>query len=530
MTVGSSVSWRARLALALAVIVVVGAIATAQVRQGLSRVHGELVSVAEHRASMLEAWFAERIATTSLSATSFPQAELYAAWRDAGDLVARDRLFRRLTQFAAAGGFSEVALLDEGGRLLWSSAGRVDEGGTWTGLGGWAGGAAPGTFGQLGLYGDAGGTLHADFVAALPTAPPGPSPVVVYHANTESLYAERVARWATRHVSATVVLFQAVEGGVAGLARTVGAASGGPGGVDRSASWFLGREASTALAMRLAVGSLAPLQVAAGHDHRGMRIVGAGQEVGDTGWYVLAQVDRGELRADIVPVAALGLLLVVLAYGTGLYVLQWMAAKQRANVAVATARADAQREHTERFLAAIADASPDAIYAKDLEGRYLFVNRAGSDFVGRSSDDVVGRIDRELFARAVADLVREADRDVAEAGTTRTFLERVDTTAGERVFSSTRGPLRDAEGGTYGVFGISRDVTEWTEAQRALEEQARALAESVAELERFNRAFVDRELAMVELKRQANALARRLGEPEPYPGADALLAGERRDG
>lgn len=527
---GSSVPWRARLALALGVIVVVGAIAAAQVRQGLSRQHGELVSVAEHRAGMLDAWFAERVATASLSATSFPQAELYAAWRDAGDLVARDRLFRRLTQFAAAGGFSEVALLDEGGRLLWSSAGRVDDGGTWTGLGAWARGATPGTFGQVGLYRFAGGALHLDFVAALPTAPPGPAPVVVYHADAEGLYAVPLGRWTTRHASATLVLVQAVEGGVAGLARTVEWASDRAGGEDRVASWFLGGEASTALAVRLVAGTLAPLQVASGHDHRGMRVVGAGNEVGDTGWYVLAQVDRGELRAGIVPVAALGLLLVVLSYGTGLYALQWLAAKQRANVAVATARADAQREHTERFLAAIADASPDAIYAKDLEGRYQFVNRAGSGYVGRASGDVVGRTDRELFAIADADAVREADREVVEAGTTRMFLERLDTTAGERVFSSTRGPLRDAEGSTYGVFGISRDVTEWTEAQRALEAQAGALADSVDELERFNRVFVDRELAMVELKRHANDLARRLGEPEPYPGAGALLADERRDG
>ncbi len=72
-------------------------------------------------------------------------------------------------------------------------------------------------------------------------------------------------------------------------------------------------------------------------------------------------------------------------------------------------------------------------------------------------------------------------------------------------------------GATLGVFGISRDVTEQIEMERSMKEQQRTLEESVAELERFNRVLVDREVRMVDLKREVNALRTRLGLPPPYP-------------
>lgn len=520
---------RSRFWLALAVLVVFCGIGVVRVKDMVAQESGALATVADHRASMLAAWFAERAASAGLSATSFPQAELYVAWQVGGDLHARDRLVMRLTQFAEAGGFSEVALLAEDGRLLWSSAGRGEDGMPWTGLDAWAGGAAPGTFGHGSLRLDEKDELHVHFVAALPTAPAGPTPVVVYHADSEAMLPERLARGVTRHGSATVVVFGRVEGGVAGLARPAAVAGGRTGEADQVVTWFLGEDATSALAVRLATGDLGPLQPASGSDHRGVRVVGAGREVGDTGWFVLAQVDRSELSATIIPAASFGLLLAVLAYGAGLYALQRLATTQRAAIALATERAEAERVRSERLLAAIADASPDAIFAKDLDGRYLFINRAGSDIVGRSSAEVIGMTDRELFPKEQADDLRAAERELVATGGARTFEEVVDTTAGRRVFSATKGGLRGADGHVYGTFGISRDVTDWRTAQRVLEQQAHDLAEHVEELERFNRVLVDRELVMVTLKRQINAYASRLGEAEPFPGVDALLGDEASD-
>lgn len=60
------------------------------------------------------------------------------------------------------------------------------------------------------------------------------------------------------------------------------------------------------------------------------------------------------------------------------------------------------------------------------------------------------------------------------------------------------------------------EVTERRRNEEALEAQAKKLAQSNAELVRFNRLATGRELRMMELKREVNELAATLGRPRPY--------------
>jgi len=63
---------------------------------------------------------------------------------------------------------------------------------------------------------------------------------------------------------------------------------------------------------------------------------------------------------------------------------------------------------------------------------------------------------------------------------------------------------------------ILRDITE----RKRIEDESRRHAEELAaaneELTRFNEAMVGRELRMVELKQEVNALRAQLGQPPPY--------------
>jgi PAS domain-containing protein len=73
---------------------------------------------------------------------------------------------------------------------------------------------------------------------------------------------------------------------------------------------------------------------------------------------------------------------------------------------------------------------------------------------------------------------------------------------------------RDTEGNVLGVFAAARDMTRLLQAQReAAEEQTRAL-ERLAELERFQRMTVGRELKMIELKKENESLRRLLQSDE----------------
>jgi PAS domain S-box-containing protein len=65
---------------------------------------------------------------------------------------------------------------------------------------------------------------------------------------------------------------------------------------------------------------------------------------------------------------------------------------------------------------------------------------------------------------------------------------------------------RDAAGKVLGVFAAARDVTKQVRAQREVAEQQAIELERMAELERFQRLTVGRELKMIELKREIESL------------------------
>lgn len=76
--------------------------------------------------------------------------------------------------------------------------------------------------------------------------------------------------------------------------------------------------------------------------------------------------------------------------------------------------------------------------------------------------------------------------------------------------------ISNAAGETTALWGAAQDITRRKRTEEALYQQAVALRASNDELERFNRTMVDRELRMIELKREINALCQRVGEPPRY--------------
>jgi len=132
-------------------------------------------------------------------------------------------------------------------------------------------------------------------------------------------------------------------------------------------------------------------------------------------------------------------------------------------------RAEQALQESRALLQAVIDGTSDSVFVKDLEGRYRLLNRSAEQFLGRSAAEVLGQDDRCLFPTAEAALMMESDRRIIRDGKVRTY-EDVATGAGGDVntFLTTKGPLLDHEGRAFGVFGISRDITERTRAEQAL--------------------------------------------------------------
>jgi sigma-B regulation protein RsbU (phosphoserine phosphatase) len=120
-------------------------------------------------------------------------------------------------------------------------------------------------------------------------------------------------------------------------------------------------------------------------------------------------------------------------------------------------------------LAALVESVPDAVFTKDLQGRYLLINEAGARLLGRTVEQVVGRTDSELLRPEAAAARIARDRQVFATGRAVTYEDVEHTPEGVRVWLSVIGPLKDTEGSVFGLFGSTRDITSY---QHVEEEQA----------------------------------------------------------
>ena len=132
---------------------------------------------------------------------------------------------------------------------------------------------------------------------------------------------------------------------------------------------------------------------------------------------------------------------------------------------------------TTDLLRAVAEGTPDAVFVKDLEGRYLLFNQGACKLVGRSVEEVLGQDDLFLFGPEGARVVRESDRQVMATNQVL-ITEEVLTAAGvTRTYSATKAPYRDNQGNVIGLIGISRDVTDSKTAEKKLQALVRENAD-----------------------------------------------------
>jgi PAS domain S-box-containing protein len=130
------------------------------------------------------------------------------------------------------------------------------------------------------------------------------------------------------------------------------------------------------------------------------------------------------------------------------------------------------------ILQAVIEATPDAIFVKDLEGRYLAVNAAAARFLGRRAEDIIGKLDLELYPEETARRFIADDQQVLAAGAPLEFEGVATGATGTQAYLVTKGVYRDTDGQVLGTFGISHDVTELRRANDALEQTREALFRS----------------------------------------------------
>src|SRR4029077_15190503 len=120
---------------------------------------------------------------------------------------------------------------------------------------------------------------------------------------------------------------------------------------------------------------------------------------------------------------------------------------------------------------------PYVIYFKDLDSRFIAVNRAYAERHGfKNPADLIGKSDRDLFSTEHAEGALADERKIIRTGKPIVDYEEKETwpDRDDTWVSTTKMPLRDAQGKIIGTFGISRDITA---KKRAAEKLARLTGE-----------------------------------------------------
>ena len=180
-------------------------------------------------------------------------------------------------------------------------------------------------------------------------------------------------------------------------------------------------------------------------------------------------------------------------------------------------RTETTLRENETLLRDVINALADPLYVKDAESRLSLVNPATVAVLGKPIEQIVGRTDRELYDDpAIGEAILDHDRKVMRSGAAEVFEETIQTRTGYRIMLNTKAPRRDAAGNIIGLVGVARDITDYKRADEETRKRAEELKAANEELMRFNNIMVDRELRIIELKKQVNELRVKAGLPAQY--------------
>jgi PAS domain S-box-containing protein len=164
-------------------------------------------------------------------------------------------------------------------------------------------------------------------------------------------------------------------------------------------------------------------------------------------------------------------------------------------------------EAERNLLRTLIDHLPDYIYVKDTESRFVMGNPAVAQVMGAGSvAELIGKTDSDFYPPALAAQYRADEEEIFRSGEPLINKQEplVDPTGAEYVLSTTKVPLKDAQGNITGLVGIGRDITqrkqiedEKTRLLKAIaqqREELRALAARLAEIQEIERQKLAREL------------------------------------
>jgi PAS domain S-box-containing protein len=168
--------------------------------------------------------------------------------------------------------------------------------------------------------------------------------------------------------------------------------------------------------------------------------------------------------------------------------------------------------------------TPDVVYVKDRDGKYVLVNSRFEELFKVINEDIRGKTDYEIVPQEVADQFRSNDRQVLDQGESCQVEEVVPHDDELHTYLSVKFPVYDETGAVNGVCGISTDIT----AVKRAQDQLRRLSGSIMTSQEKERSAIARELhdelgqVLTALRMDTVWIQERLRESEPEISERAL--------
>lgn len=117
-------------------------------------------------------------------------------------------------------------------------------------------------------------------------------------------------------------------------------------------------------------------------------------------------------------------------------------------------------EFEQRLLRQLMLSTPDAIYFKDLQGRYMHLNAAECSILGIDDEDEALGKTAEVFIGAEVNNTKLEEEILSGVQPLASSVEKFEFGRMKRWYSTNRAPMRSKNGGIIGLVGVRHDITD----------------------------------------------------------------------
>jgi len=174
------------------------------------------------------------------------------------------------------------------------------------------------------------------------------------------------------------------------------------------------------------------------------------------------------------------------------------------------------QKQASQYARSLIEASLDPLLTISPEGKITDVNEATVKATGASREKLIGADFANYFTEP--EKAREGYQQAFAKGFVTDYpltIRHIDGRLSHVLYNAS--VYKDADGKVLGVFAAARDITPLKKAEMELADQRGRELDRLAELERFQKLTVGRELRMIELKKEVDDLKRKLAERAPTP-------------